>query len=387
MHHEDQNRRHPSWPLLPALLAAAGLLALGGCADDAPPTDPEPRTVRTTVVGGAETVRSRTFSGTSQSGQQSRLSFKVGGTISDLPIEVGDRLRRGQLVARLDAFQYELEVERADADLVRARAAERNAEATYERTKELYADNNASRGDLDAARANAESAAAQTRAAEKLLELSRLQVSYTQLRAATDCSVANIDVEVNENVSSGSPVATVDCGTTLEVTASIPESLIGEMTEGMAASIRFDSLPDAAFSGVLTEIGSAPQGGAAFPITVSVDGDHPELRAGLAAELSFDFQRRVDAVVLVPLSAVVRGQGGTFVFLAESTGAGDAARAVRRDVSLGELTEGGLEVTAGLAPGDRVITAGVSKLYDGLDVRLDPAAVTPPTADASGSPT
>ncbi|MEM8932939.1 MAG: efflux RND transporter periplasmic adaptor subunit [Acidobacteriota bacterium] len=351
----------------------AGLLVWSGCADEAPPPEPEPRTVRTTVVGGTEETRSRTFSGTSKSSQQSRLSFKVGGTIAEMPIEVGDRLRRGQLVARLDPFQYELEVERSEADLVRSRAAERNAQATYERTKELYADNNAARGDLDAARANAESAVAQTRAAEKLVELNRLQVSYTELRAATDCSVAAIEVEVNENVGNGNPVATVDCGDTIEVAASIPESLIGDLAEGMAANVRFDALPDAAFSGTLTEIGSAPQGGAAFPITVSVDGEHPELRAGLAAEVRFDFERQADAVVLVPMSAVVEGPDATYVYLATGAGDGDRATVTRRDVALGELTEGGVEVTSGLTPGDRVITAGMAKIYDGLEVRLDPS--------------
>ena len=358
---------------------------VASCSSEPPPAEPEPRTVRTTVVGGTETTRSRTFSGISQSSQQSRLSFKVGGTIAELPIEVGDRLRRGQLVARLDPFQYELEVERAEADLLQARAAERNADASYQRTKELYADNNAARGDLDASRANAESAAAQVRAAEKLLELSRLQVSYTELRAATDCSVAQIEVEVNENVGSGNSVATVDCGQTIEVGASIPESLIGDLTEGMTASVRFDALPDGAFTGVLTEIGSAPDGGGAFPVTVSVDGNNPELRTGLAAEVRFDFARQKDAVVLVPLSAVVQGPDATFVYLAEKTGDGDAARAVKRDVSLGELTEGGLEVTSGLAPGDRVITAGVSKIFDGLEVRLDPASLDPATTSPTQS--
>ena len=368
MHDEALGRRRP-W-LWTVLIAGAVVASCGG---EPPPPEPEPRTVRTTVVGGTETTRSRTFSGISQSSQQSRLSFKVGGTIAELPIEVGDRLNRGQLVARLDPFQYELEVERAEADLLQARAAERNADASYQRTKELYADNNAARGDLDAARANAESAAAQVRAAEKLLELSRLQVSYTELRAATDCSVAQIEVEVNENVGSGNSVATVDCGQTIEVGASIPDSLIGDLTEGMPASVRFDAVPDATFTGALTEIGSAPDGGAAFPVTVSVDGTHPDLRTGLAAEVRFDFAQE-DAVVLVPLSAVVQGPDATFVYLAETTGDGDAARAVKRDVSLGELTEGGLEVISGLAPGDRVITAGVSKIFDGLEVRLDPAS-------------
>lgn len=365
-----------------ALLLVFGLGAglAAGCGEPEPPPEPQPRQVRYVEVGGEEQqARSRVFSGISGSSQQSRLSFKVGGTLVELPIALGDRLRAGQLVARLDPFQYELEVERAEAELVRARAAERNAQATYERTKELYADNNASRGDLDNTRANAESAAAQVRSAEKLVELSKLQVSYTELRASADCTVASIAAEVNENVGSGSPVAMVNCGDALEVGSSIPESLIGELEEGQSASVTFDSLPDRSFAGTLSEIGQASQQGAAFPITVSIDDPSPELRAGLAAEVRFDFARESRDVALVPLSAVVRGTDGTFVFLAEGGDDGSLATVMERPVEVGDLTADGVQILSGLETGDRVITAGVSVIYEGLEVRLgDP----PPTSTA-----
>lgn len=357
------------------LVALGGLLlATVGCSGDPPPADPAPRAVRSTVVENAKVTRSRTFSGTSRASQQSRLSFKVGGTVTELPVSPGDRLRRGQLVARIDPFQYELEVERAEADLLRARASERNAQSTYERTKELYADNNASRGDLDSTRANAESAKAQTRSAEKMVELSRLQVSYTELRAREDCSVASVDSEVNENVGTGATVATVNCGDSIEVEVAIPESLIGQITEGMLTSVLFAAKPGETFSGNVTEVGvAAGGGGATFPVKISINGGHSELRTGLAAEVRFDFAQPA-GVLTVPLSAVVQGTEGTFVFTAEPLGDAEGqellARVSRRAVEVGELTADGLEVVSGLVPGDRVITAGLSSIYDGLEVRL-----------------
>lgn len=366
-----------------------GLLVLGtGCSADPPVDEPEPRTVRFMVVEDAIATRSRTFSGTSRASLQSRLSFKVGGTVTELPVSPGDRLRRGQLVARLDPFQYELEVERADADLLRARAAERNAQATYQRTRELYADNNASRGDLDTARANAESAEAQVRSAEKLVELSRLQVSYTVLRAKEACSVASVDVEVNENVGTGATVATVNCGESLDVEIPIPESLIGQLDEGMSASVRFNALPGEIFLGVVSEVGVATNGGATFPVKISIDGGRSGIRTGLAAEVRFDFSQP-GGVLMVPLSAVTQGGDGAFVFIAEpvagQAGPNTLARVGRRAVEVGELTAEGLEVTSGLQPGDHVITAGLSSLREGLEVRLEvPSKPTTRATDPAG---
>ena len=316
--------------------------------------------------------RSRTFSGTSRSSQRSQLSFKVGGTIESLPVEVGERLRRGQTIATLADDELELQAERAEADLALARANQRNAEASYERTQDLYTDNNASKSDLDAARASAESARAQVGAAEKQLELARLNIGYTRLAAATDCSVATVEVEVNENVSPGTPVATVDCGDLLEVELAIPEGLIHELATGMEARVRFPAFRDRVVPGTLTEVGIAARGGTTFPVIVGLDGDTSNLRSGLAAEVTLRFAVPGDGdTFLLPLQAVVEGSEGAFVFLAEPTEKGGEAVVRQRPVTLGELTERGIEVRSGLTPGDRVITAGTSVVRDGLRVLLD----------------
>ena len=338
------------------------------------------RSVRYLVAQPGDGGHLRTFSGTSGSTQQSRLSFKVSGTIDALKVAVGDTLRRGQLIARIDPALYELEAQQAEAVLVQTEAAERNAAAVYERTKGLYANNNASRNDLDTARAAAESARAQVRAARKKLELARLNLSYTSLAATGDCSVAAVPVEVNENVSAGNTIAIVNCGDALEIDLAVPESLIGKLLQGMAATIRFSALPGEAFTGKVSEVGVAAGQGTTFPVTVALDGTHPQLRAGLAAEVSFELgDSSRGEVFLVPLSAVVSDAGSTFVYVAEPSaeagaagGAGEesAREAVvsRREVVLGELTEGGVEVKGGLAAGDRVITAGTSVIREGLRV-------------------
>ena len=355
-----------------SLLSMALLVSvLGGCQTEAPPTEERLRAVRTVIAKADGGDRVRTFSGTSKSSQQSRMSFKVAGTLASVPVEVGEELRRGQLIATLSPASYELEAERAQADLAQARANERNTAAIYERTKSLYADNNAAKSDLDAARAQAESAKAQVGAAEKQLELARLNVSYTRLTAATDCSVASVDVEVNENVNAGTTVATVNCGEQLEVELSIPESLISDLQSGMAATVRFDARPEDTFDATITEVGVAARDGATFPVTVAIDGGEQAgaLRSGLAAEVSIRFMDPSDlGAILVPLSAVLETPEGVYVFLAEATDVEGEAVVSRRAVELGELTAGGLEIRSGLSPGDRVITAGTSMVREGLRV-------------------
>ncbi len=360
------------WTTL-TLLAALSLLY--GCGEVEETAPVRLRAVRTMVAEPGGGARARTFSGTSKSSQESRLSFKVSGTVDALPIKVGDPLRRGQLIARLDPSLYQLEAQQAEASLVQAEAAERNAAAGYQRVRGLYANNNAARSDLDTARANSESAEAQVRSAEKQLELARLSVSYTRLSAAVDCTVAAVEVEVNENVTAGATVATVNCGSELEVELSIPESLIGGLREGMEAAVTFDALPGETFAGTVTEVGVTARAGATFPATVAIAGEQTQLRSGLAAEVRFEFGGGGAVVFLVPLSALVNDDAGSFVYLAEPASEAGEAVVVRRDVELGELTERGVEVRSGLNPGERVITAGTSVVREGLRVLIeDPAA-------------
>ena len=298
------------------------------------------------------------------------MSFRVAGTIIDIPVQVGDRLAAGDLIARLNPSNFDLTVQQAEASLAQASANQRNADSAYSRAKELYENNNASRNDLDSARANAESAEAQVQSAAKSLEIARLDRSYTRLTAATDCTIASVDVELNENVSTGTQVAKVNCGVGIEVSLAVPESLIGGLEQGMPARVRFNALSDRSYGGTVTEVGVAAGGSAAtFPVVVTLDESDSQLRPGMAAEVTFEFASGRASSFSIPSAAVINDEQGKFVFIARPSD-GDTATIERRPVQTGELTANGVEILDGLADGDRVVTAGVSVIRDGQTVLL-----------------
>ncbi len=351
-------------------------LTFAGCGGPDEVFEERLRPVRYVTVSDASAFRDRSFSGTSKSSRESRLSFKVAGTITSLPVQIGQRMKGGDLVAELDSASYVLQAQQAQASLVEAQANDRRAAANYERTKGLYANSNASLSDLDSARAQAESASAQVGSASKALEIARLNVSYTKLRADTGCSIASVNAEVNENVTAGQQVAAVSCGEAYEVTLDLPESLIGLVDESTPVSIHFGAIPDQEFSGAISEIAvSSSAGSAAFPVVVKITGSHPSLRSGLAADVTFQFESAAsqDGGFVLPVTAVISDPTGTFVFVAEPDGTPGEGIVSRRNVSLGELTQSGIEIAEGLAVGDRVITAGISVIREDQRV-LIPAA-------------
>jgi RND family efflux transporter MFP subunit len=342
-----------------------------GCEEQQQPLEPALRAVRTLRVEATSTQRQRTLSGLSASSRQTRLSFKVGGTVTEVPVQVGDSLAAGDLVARLDAAPYELIAQQAQAALLQAQASARNMAANYERVKGLYENSNASRNDLDAARAASESSEAMARAAQKALELARLDVRDTRLVTEAACSVASVDLELNENVAVGTPVAVVNCGEGIEVDLSVPGSLIAGIEQGMSADVVFNAVPGSRFSATVTEVGvGSTSNASSFPVTLKVDDPGDGLRPGLAAEVTFSFASVGNQnLQLLPVSAVANDATGSFVYLAVAAAAGQAT-VERRAVELGDLTERGVEVVSGIAAGDLVVVAGVSVIRPGQTVRL-----------------
>ncbi len=353
---------------LAGLLPAVTLLA--ACGDAEQVVEERLRPVRYVTISDDAAGRDRSFTGTLKSTQESRLSFKVSGTATRVPVEIGDTLDAGDLIAELDATNYSLQVEQAQAALVEAQAQERNANATYERTKGLYANDNASLNELDSTRAAAEAAKAQVRAATKALEIARLNESYTRLYASADCSIASMDLEVNENVSPGQTIAVVACGDDFEVDVDVPESVISNVDRYTPVSIVFNAIGGMRFSGEVTQISTSGTG-AVFPVVVRVNEQHPALRSGLAAEVTFQFDvPTIGGTFILPVAAVANDADGVYVLIAEPAEVSGEAVVSRRPVVIGELTQSGVEVISGLEPGDLVVTAGVSVIRAGQRVLL-----------------
>ena len=150
------------------------------------------RPVRTKQVFSTGGARSRSFTGLVKSGSESRLSFKVPGTVQQVAVEIGDKVKSGALFLKLDPTDYDIQMKEAENARDLARASEVQAKANYDRVRKLYENRSASKSSLDAARAAYESAHEQDNIAKKRRKLARRQLEYTELRASVDGAVSEV---------------------------------------------------------------------------------------------------------------------------------------------------------------------------------------------------
>jgi multidrug efflux system membrane fusion protein len=356
----------------------AGVLALAAgiaaCAEPPEPPAAVIRPVRYQIVQTSTGTVARSFTGVAKAGAETTLSFRVAGPLVQLAVNVGDRVSQGDLIAGIDPADYELRVKEAEAGLRQAEALASNADADLRRVRGLYETNAASRDDYDGATAAASSARAQVEALTQRLEMARRQVEYTHLLAPTAGAIAEVRVELNENVAAGQAIAVMTSGGRPEVELAVPEGTIARIAPGQTVQVRFDALPGRVLQGRVTEVGVASGGMATtFPVTVALADDEGGVLPGMAASVQFQLTEASPASgVIVPGNAVAEDRDGRYVFVVERSGDGRGV-ARRRAVTVGGLVAAGLEITSGLSDGDLLVTAGVTHLSDGDTVRIDNA--------------
>ncbi len=345
------------------------VLLWAGCGESEPEFQEILRPVRYVVAQNAGTSSSRILAGVVRSGVESRLSFRVPGTLLALDVEIGSVVERGEEIARLDSTDYDLRVEEAKAALAQARAGLRRSQADYDRVRSLYENNNASKADLDSARASSESAKAQVDAVTKQLELANQQVGYTVLRVREDGAIASVDVEVNENVEAGEQVCLLVSGSQPEVAIPVPEGLIAQMQKGQEVTITLDALPGRSYPAGIKEVGVAVTGASTtYLVTARFFESDIDIRAGMAAEVTFLFDEPESDHILVPVVAIGEDRDGRFVFVVDPAGE-EAGVVHRREVDV-ISTARGVEIVDGVEAGELVVTAGVRRLADGETVKI-----------------
>lgn len=318
--------------------------------------------------GGDQT---RTFSGVSKAGVETNLSFKVGGTISQLNVKVGDQIRAGQLIANLDATDYNLQLDQTKAAYTLAEVQMQNGRSAYERISKLYENGSVSVNDYEQAKTAYESAKAGLSSARKQVELAEQMVNYTRLRAPIAGRVANLNAEINENVLPGFTIITLTSGSDIEVTVGIPEAFIATVKEGGTVEVLFSSLPDTMFNGTISEVSYiVGSSSTTYPVTIKLDNPSEDIRPGMTANVTINLQSESEQeTILVPTVAVGEEDEENFVYVVRKI-SGDTALVLKRIVTVGALTGDGFEVLEGLEDGEMVATAGISKLSDSLQVRI-----------------
>lgn len=344
------------------------------CAKNANDVDPVYRSVRYVVVEDSASATERVFSGQVQASNQSRLSFQVQGRVQSVAVRMGDRVKEGQTIATLDPTDFQLQLQEARASLTQARAQSSSAESTYRRTRALYENKNASVQDLDNSRAQRDSALAMVSAASQTVRRLQRQLTYATLSARADGIIREVEIEPNEVVAAGQPVAVLQAGEQLEISISLPETYVNRVEREDRVSC---VVAGRSFPGVVAEIGVPGSSGAAYPIAVRLDGTDNQIEAGMAAEVKFSFEADASrkGMFRVPATAVGEDRQGRFVYVVDSVENGYGT-VHRKPVETGGIETDGIDIRKGVENGQLVVTAGVSRISDGLKVKVpkDPEA-------------
>lgn len=350
-------------------LAAAALVA--GCGKDGLPPHEEIRPVRTTVVGTSDGSVAATWSGEVQARYASKLGFQTSGRIVARLVEVGQSVKRGQPLMRLDPAQEALHVVAAGADVDAAKSRVAQNRVDLQRTEALLAKNFASQAEVDQQRLALAQSESQLQAALAQQQIKVNQRGYTTLAADRDGVVTAIAAEAGQVVGAGQAVVTVAADGEREVVVSIAESRVDELRRARELSVSVWALPGKSYAGALREL--APDTDSVtrtYSARITVKNPDVALRLGMTASVRASDVEGTSAIRL-PLTAIHDRGGQPQVWIVD----GKTSQVRPRAVTLGPAHDDQVIVATGLSAGETVVTAGVHLLHAGQKVKAPTAAV------------
>lgn len=309
----------------------------------------------------------RVFSGIASANHQTNLSFKVQGNINYFKYQMGDEIKKGELIAKLDAKPYELKVSQINYALSEAKAGLLNAKSSYERTKKLYINQNASVSDIDKIRATYDSANAKVKNIKEELSYAKLQLSYTKLYSPMNGYISVKYVQENENISTGTPIVLISDKLVDEVKVQVPETTINKIEKDDTVNVIFASLDTKnSFNAKVSEISKfASQNSKTYTVVVKLPNSSSQLKSGMSADVYFNLSAKSkNDIFYVPSNSVLNDDAGYFVYVVEK------GFIKRKNVLVKELTSNGYEVKHGITLDDMILKAGMSEVYEGMQVKV-----------------
>lgn len=344
------------------------LLALQACSDAPAKVEAPIRPVKTLTVSAMDQAKQWTFAGTAEDALETDLSFRVGGKLVKFPgDQIGRKFATGDVVARLDPADYELELRQARANLEQVRANFVRAKADLARNTQLFERGVISRGELDQIEADFKSYDAQRNASAKQLDIARKHLSYTTLRAPFDGWIGRVETKVHQNVSSGQAVVSFNAGRQMKMFIAVPDMLISQVQENDDVEVYFDALPGRTMKGKVMEVSVDSTSGSTYPVKVYLDNDDKMIKSGMSGHVNFLGQSSGKACYFLPPVAVVgNADGSRSVWVVDPSNSTVASK----NVVVGDLSATGIEILEGIHPGDVIVVRGVSRLKEGLKVRF-----------------
>jgi multidrug efflux system membrane fusion protein len=315
--------------------------------------------------GGAEAGLSA-YAGEIRAREESPLSFRVGGKLVRRDVDVGAHVRKGDLLAVLDAGDLSAQARAAQAQLAAAQAELGRARADQARYAKLAGQQLVSQSALDAQNAAATAAQGQVNAARAELDVASNQAGYTQLRAPHDGMIAARFAEAGEVVGAGQPVFSIAADGGREVAIALPETRIREFRVGQPVVVELWSAPGQRLPGAIREIAPAADPQArTYAARVNLVGEAAKaVDLGQSARVYVQ-DNGLRAALTVPLSALQRSPAG-----APAVWVVDPATQTLHltPVKLGAYTQTAAPLLSGLAPDAWIVAAGGHLLREGQKV-------------------
>lgn len=351
-------------PIVCIILAYSLGVLLVACQDSPDELAAEIRPVRAITIADRASSGSMTLIGSVQAQAEINHSFRIDGRMIERLVDVGDTVRPGQLVARLDPQNEESSLQSARAQLTAAQAQLIEAQNNNTRMTDLVAENAVSQAAFDRAVALLQTAQAQVESAQAQVRLAQNRLDYTQLFAKAAGVVTSSGPEAGEVVSAGRMIIQVAREGSRDAVFGVPAQVKDSAEANSQITVSLTSDPRVTATGRVREVSprADPVTGT-FTVRVALSDPPPAMRLGstVTGRMKFDATIGIE----IPASALIRADGRSAVWVVDPANQTVSMRAIEVQAQ----NPASVQVTSGLNPGDVVVTAGVQALRPEQKVR------------------
>ncbi|UKM64529.1 efflux RND transporter periplasmic adaptor subunit [Flavobacteriaceae bacterium GSB9] len=348
-------------------LSTAILVASCGSEDKKAVADNTPAIpVKVAQVSGDNNNPFLAVSGKIQAENSANLSTRMMGYVNSVPVNVGDKVSKGQLLVAINNADLQAQKAQVDANITKATAAFNNAKKDYERFKVLFAQNSASQKEMDDMTANYEMAKAGLEAAKQMKNEINAQFAYTNITAPFSGVITSKTVKKGDMANSGQPLISIEAPGDFEVIAMVPEMEIADIKKDTKVDVNVKSI-NQTISGTVTEVStSAAQTGGQYLVKITLDKTDANILSGMFTTVQFPVERKAETtMVLIPKEAIItNGQlSGVYTVSQSNT-------AILRWLRLGRTFGNEVEVLSGLNANENYIVSADGKLFNGVKISV-----------------
>ena len=361
---------------LRTLVVSIAVLFAAACAKQEIVADPARPVVLAQVVAGSGS-ETAVFAGEVKPRYESDLAFRIGGKIVERFVDAGARVRKGQVLARLDPADVGLQAEAARAQVAAAQNEYDFAKAEYGRYQNLLEQKFVSASALDAKRNAMNTNSAKLEQAKANLSVTRNQAAYATLVAPEDGVITAVTAESGQVVAPAQVVMRHARETEREVAIAVPEARINELTRSNEMVVILVAEPSQPYRAQVREISPVVDPATrTFAVRVKVADPAPALQWGMTANVIVAAAGATSASLLPATSVYHTVDGRPAVWVFDPA----AGKVALRPVVIAQYREDGVVIGSGVSAGEWIVATGANKLHDGQPVRPYEAAGRPSPA-------